>query len=183
MPRAFIAIPCPENLKNDMLEIQKKIRDMGGFKFVERENIHLTLKFLGNVEDEAIEKIKNELKFLSEIGKFHISLRGIGAFPSLNYIRVVWIGVEEDGILREIQRKIDNRLNKFGFKAENRFHPHFTIARARFISDKNNLMKFITENKDKWFGEFTVDRIELMESKLSHKGPKYYVLYEFKLKC
>ena len=89
MVRAFIAIPCPDELKKGILEIQESINKFGKMKLVEPGNIHLTLKFLGDIDDNKLNGLINTLDFISENKKFEISLRGIGAFPSPGYVKVI----------------------------------------------------------------------------------------------
>jgi len=183
MLRSFIAVPCPDELKGPLIEIQNSIKDFGKLKLVERENIHLTLRFLGNVDNTMIDRIINELKFISETEKFEISLKGLGAFPNLNHIRVIWVGVSQgDETMKKIQKEIENKLSTLNFKIDNRFHSHFTIARVKSLREKEKMQKFIREKSSREFGNFCVKKIELMESKLSPRGPTYSILHKFNLK-
>lgn len=177
--RTFIAIPCPANLKEKISRVQNHIGDMRGIKLVEPENIHLTLEFLGDVDEKRSEGIAKKLEFIEGIGPFKMSLKGVGAFPSLNYIRVIWVGVDEgkESII-DLYKKIVNVLD---LKEDKKFHPHLTIGRVKFLDDKEKLLKFLNENREKVFDRFDVRKIELMESKLTPKGPVYSVLREFKL--
>lgn len=181
MVRAFIAIPCPDELKKRILEIQKGINKFGRMKLVEPENIHLTLKFLGDVDDNKLNGVINTLDFISENEKFGISLKGIGAFPSPGYVRVIWVGVDKgsDKIMI-IQKRIDKELSSYGFKRDKRFHSHFTLARVRSI-DKQQIRRFLQDNATLEFGSFEVTEINLMESKLSPRGPIYSIIHAFKL--
>jgi len=181
MVRAFIAITCPDELKKGILEIQKSINRFGRMKLVEPENIHLTLKFLGNVDDNKLNKLVNTLNFISENEKFRISLRGIGAFPSPGYVRVIWVGVDKGSDkIRIIQKGIDKELSSHGFKKDKRFHSHFTLARVRSI-DKQQIRRFLQDNATLELGSFGVTEINMMESKLSSRGPIYSITHSFKL--
>ena len=182
MVRAFIAIPCPDELKKNILEIQRAINKLGKMKLVEPENIHLTLKFLGYVEDNKLNKLIDALNFISENRKFEISLRGIGAFPGPGYVRVIWVGVDRgsDKIMI-IQRGIDEKLSSHGFEKDKRFHPHFTLARVRSVVDKQQIRRFLRDNETLEFGSFEVTEINLMESKLSPGGPIYSIIHTFEL--
>jgi len=173
MVRSFIAIPCPDELKDKIVEIQSKIPSFCDAKLVERENIHSTLKFLGDVDDNKIEEIKKQLEFAKNLNEFKISLKGLGVFPNENYIRVIWIGVNEPEKIVEIQKQIDENLSSLGFKKEKDFHPHFTIARIKSVTDKFGLKNFIKENSSKEFGSFMTKEVHLMESKLTPNGPVY----------
>jgi 2'-5' RNA ligase len=181
--RIFIAIPIPEepkDLKENLLELQQKIKHFGKLKLVERENLHMTLKFLGEVSQEEgkIEKILSALEeTIPKIGNFSISLKSLGVFPSLNYVRVIWVGVEKGNEeVKKLQKTIDEKLKSFGFKEDRRFHPHFTLARVKWINDKENLKKILEKYKKEEFGRFEVDSIEIMKSELTKKGPIYTLL-------
>lgn len=177
MVRAFIAIPCPEEIKGEIIEIQTRIKDLGELKLVEPENIHLTLKFLGEVDNGLIDRISEKLDLLSETEKFEISLKGLGAFPGQNYVRVIWVGIDKGADrIEELHGRIDSGLNSLGFPKDTRFNTHLTIARVRSI-DKARLKDILNKNSDKGFGSFPADRIELMKSTLTPKGPEYLVLH------
>jgi len=181
--RAFIAIPCPDELKEGMLGIQERIKDTGKLTLVKPENIHLTMKFLGEVDEDKIPDITERLDFLSEQQDFDISLKGIGAFPGMDYIRVVWVGVDKGaGDIIKIHSEIDHNLKEMNFKKDKNFHPHLTIARVKFPKNKEELRDIIQKNSARDFGSFKADRIELMQSRLSPRGPEYSVIHETRFK-
>ncbi len=181
--RVFIAIPCPDELKEGMIKIQESIKAAGNLSLVKPENIHLTMKFLGEIEENSIPGINRRLEFLSKLPGFNISLRGVGVFPNIGYIRVVWIGVGEgaEKIIR-IHSEIDKNLKDMRFKTDKNFHPHLTIARVKFPEKKEYLKNIIRKNSTRDFGGFRVDRIEIMESRLSPEGPEYSAIHEIRLK-
>lgn len=182
MVRAFIALPCPEGVRKGIIEIQSKIKNIGNLKLVEPENIHLTLKFLGEIDEGMIDRISEKMDLLSETERFEISLRGLGVFPKPNYVRVVWIGVDKDANrIHELHKKLDSELNSLGFSNEDNFNTHLTIARVKSI-DKVKLRDILNKNSDTEFGSFLADRIELMKSELTPKGPRYSVLHTTYLK-
>ncbi len=172
-----MAIPCPEGVRKGIIEMQNRIANLGNLKLVEPENIHLTLKFLGEVDEGMIERISEKLDLLSEAERFEISLKGLGVFPKPNYVRVIWIGVDRgaDRIV-ELHKRIDSELNPMGFPNEDNFNTHFTIARVKSI-DKKALSDVLNKNSNTEFGGWTADRIELMKSGLTPKGPTYSVLH------
>ncbi len=181
--RAFIAVPCPDELKDAMVEIQEQIKELGRLTLVKPENIHLTMKFLGEVDEGKIPDITKRLEFLSELQSFDISLKGIGAFPSMDYIRVIWVGVDKGASdIVKIHSEIDHNLKELNFKKDKNFHPHLTIARVKFPKKKEELRNIIQKNSARDFGSFQVERIELMQSRLSPKGPEYSVIHETRLK-
>jgi 2'-5' RNA ligase len=181
MVRAFIAIRCPDELKKGLSEAQKKIAPFGDMKLVEPANLHMTLKFLGDVADAKVDAVIDALKPISEKQRFVMSLHGIGVFPNPAYVRVVWAGVDEGARETEhLSREIDDRLHTLGFPRDERFHPHFTLARVRAV-DKEKMNKFLATYAAGEFGSFTVSSVDLMESRLSPKGPAYSILKDFKL--
>lgn len=174
MFRGFIAVDI--EVKEQLREILKKLKETNAdLKVVEEENIHLTLKFLGDTKEELIEKIENAIKnSVCNITSFNANLRKIGVFPNIKFPRVVWIGLENAENLVKIAEKLENNLQEFGFKKENRkFSPHITIARLRSQRNKENLQKFIKENEDKEFYEVNVNCIKLKKSVLKPSGAEY----------
>ena len=174
--RLFLAVNLPDQMKKRLYELGQGLKPFGKLKLVEEENIHLTLKFLGDAEPgpviEALRSVKQ--------GSFTISLKGIGVFPSLGYIRVVWTGCEkgtQDVVT--LHDKVEATLP--GFKRDKDFHPHATLARVKFPKDKKGLVGFVEENKGKELGEFEVHSFELMKSELGREGPKYEEVESFSL--
>lgn len=173
--RIFIAIPLPENIKENFLEVQEKeLKFLGRIKLVEKENLHSTLKFLGEVPQEKVEKIFSELEKIPKVGKFSVNLKSLGVFPNQNYVRVIWVGVEKGNEeIVKLQNLVDDRLEQLNFNKEKNFHPHFTLARVKLIKEKEKLRKILEEYKDYSFGEFEIHSIEVMKSELSREGPTY----------
>ncbi|PKP54293.1 MAG: RNA 2',3'-cyclic phosphodiesterase [Candidatus Altiarchaeales archaeon HGW-Altiarchaeales-3] len=185
--RTFLSIPIPDELKNKIAEFQNKIKPLGKIKLVEKENIHLTLKFLGDVRENKIPGIIENLKIISENKdnkKFKIKLCGAGAFPNMNYIKILWIGVSEsygsDEVL-SLHEQVDEQLTLLKFKKDNKFHPHATIARIKFLNtkDKKELKDMLCENLKTDFGDFEVPGFELMKSELTTRGSIYFSLKQF----
>ena len=108
MKRVFLGIPISEEIKNKVKEIGKELNSVeGGFKVVKPENLHLTLKFLGEVEEKKIEKIKEIVSSLDLGNKFKVKVRKIGAFPNHDYVKVIWFGLEDDEEIFTLHKKID----------------------------------------------------------------------------
>ena len=186
--RTFIAIPCPEELKDKIIEFQKRIKNLGKIKLVERENIHLTLKFLGDVDENKINDIIEILDTITGNEKnrnFKINLCGVGVFPDENYIKILWAGVFDGSEeILNLQRQIDTQLESLKFKKDKRFHPHFTIARVNFLNSNNKkeLRQVLAENSNTRFGEFEVKGFDVMKSELTSSGPVYSVIKKFEFK-
>ncbi|MFN3527952.1 MAG: RNA 2',3'-cyclic phosphodiesterase [Candidatus Altarchaeaceae archaeon] len=174
--RTFISINCPLDMKFD------ELKECGNLNIVKKENFHITLKFLGEIDKKTVTEISNKLKFLENYKEFKISLYGIGTFPNENYVRVLWIGVDEgkDKII-EIQKEIDKVL-EYKFQKEKDFVPHLTIARIKSISNKEKFKNFIEKYRNFKFLEFQCKEISLMKSELKKEGAEYTEIEKFKLK-
>lgn len=171
--RCFIAVEMRTE------EVAACLAELGrvgaALRLVKPENRHLTLKFLGEVHEDLIHEVGAAMKdALHGFEPFDATLRGLGAFPSLSYMRVVWAGIEKGNEeLIDAQRSIDENLAKLGFPKDKRFHPHLTLARVKSQKGKGELREFITRHKDTDFGAVRVDKIELKKSVLTPKGPIY----------
>jgi len=175
--RLFIAIKIPENIKDYIVKIQENIDNpINKIRFVKKEQIHLTLKFLGEVQPNNLEIIKENLKKITFI-KFSVNLDNIGVFPSESYIRVIWVGLKPEEPILELQRNIDETLKKL-FSEEKNFKTHITLARVKHIENKeifiNKLKNMEIENI-----KFDINDFKLVKSTLTPKGPIYEDLEVF----
>ena len=180
--RGFIAVDIC--VFPGLIEFEKEIKETGAnVKLVEPENVHITLKFLGDTEEEQIDEIEKIIKdAVKETNSFHIQLKGAGVFPNQNYIKVIWIGIEHGEEIAIISHKIDEQLSRVGFEKEKRgFSPHLTIARVKSAKNKEKLLQIIEKYKDVEFGDIKVDSIKLKKSDLTQKGPIYITLREIKI--
>jgi 2'-5' RNA ligase len=182
--RAFIAVDLNESVREKLVAVQGLLPTAAArLKPVEPPNIHLTLKFLGEVPEEKIGAItKATEEAASGFQKFNVHIKGIGVFPSLHNIRVIWAGISEgrERVI-ELQRKIDVALQPLGFRLERDFHPHATLARVKFVRERARLVDFIKGKSNEDFGVTEVDSVELKQSTLTPKGPIYSTLTEIKL--
>jgi 2'-5' RNA ligase len=180
--RGFIAIDI--NVTPNVLNLLQDITNSNAdVKLVEPQNIHITIKFLGDVQEDNIDDIEQIMKdSVKEIEPFTLKLSGTGVFPNQNYIRVVWIGIKDAEIIETISRSIDERLSQLGFKREKRgFSAHLTIGRVKTAKNKQLLLKAIERYKDFEFSTQEVNSIKLKKSDLTPKGPIYTTLREVKL--
>ncbi len=179
--RCFIAIDVEsEKISNIVSELKK----YSGIKAVEPQNIHITLKFLGEINEKTAEKIYNIMQELfNQTEKFEIYIKKLGAFPNERYPRVLWIGIEKnrDKII-DMQKKLDEKLSYLGFKKEKSYEPHITIARVKTSSGRKIVQSFLNKAKDLDIGTYTVEEIKLKKSVLTREGPIYSDLYVLKLK-
>jgi 2'-5' RNA ligase len=180
--RGFIAIdiePFPK-----IVDFVNQIKESGAsVKTVELKNIHITLKFLGNTDEDHIEKIENIIKdSLEGIEPFGIDLKGAGVFPNMNYMKVMWIGIEPIDLLASIAKKIDENLSKLGFEKEKRpFSAHLTIARIKSAKNKEKLKQIMEKYQEIDFGSINVESIKLKKSDLTPKGPIYTTLKDVRI--
>lgn len=180
--RLFIALPCPKEVKSNLKSIQREIASCGKIKLVEKENIHVTLKFIGEVSVEKAEEITEALAKLSNQESFTVCVKGIGVFPKPSFPRVVWAGVSKGSEeITRLHMLVDGLLQPLGFKPDNQFHPHVTIARVRHLEDREKLAQILKKEKDTEYGTYKAASIHLMESKLTPKGPTYNILKELSL--
>jgi RNA 2',3'-cyclic 3'-phosphodiesterase len=181
--RLFIAIEihASKKIKDLINEVEKTGINA---KLVEPENLHLTLKFLGDTDKELTGKIEETIKkSVADIKPFEIILKNIGVFPNQDYIKVVWIGVENIEILKDIAEKIDTKLQKIGFKKEKRpFSAHLTIARVKSAKNKEKLIQLINKYQNIELQKIKIDKITIKQSTLTPKGPIYTNLKEIMLK-
>ena len=180
--RGFIAIDIGPFQK--LVKFGNEIKNCGvSVKLVEPENIHITLKFLGDISEDHINKIEEIMKnSVKNIDSFEISLKNVGVFPNQNYIKVVWIGIENGEKIAQIAKNIDEGLSKLGYKKEKRgFSAHLTVARVRSAKNKDKLLKIIEKYRDIEFFDIKVESIKLKKSDLTPKGPIYTTLKDVKL--
>jgi len=172
--RAFIAVEVPVFSKLD--EFSRAVKGTGAdLKMVNLDNVHITLKFLGDTDEALVPEIEQVIRnAVSGIEPFTMKLKGTGAFPNLNRISVVWAGLENAEALGEIAGKIDTGLVPLGFQPERRkFSPHVTVARVKTGRNKDRLADIIGQFQNSEFGEISVDRIILKKSVLTPQGPIY----------
>lgn len=180
--RGFISIDIGSFQK--LIQFGNEIKNSGAnVKLVEPEYIHITLKFLGDTNESLIDKIEEIMKnSVNDMDSFEIKLKNVGVFPNQNYIKVLWIGIENKDKIEIISQKIDKDLSELGFKKEKRgFSAHLTVGRVRSAKNKDNLLQIIEKYKDIEFLNFKVDSIKLKKSELTPKGPIYSTLKDVKI--
>ena len=174
--RAFIAIGLDEVIRARLAEAQERLRAArASVKWVKPELIHLTLKFLGEIEADAVEGIMGVVAQAAEgIGPFDVRVAGLGAFPPRGAPRVVWAGMEEDARLATLQQLLEAGLEPLGFPAENRpFTAHLTLGRVKDPRHAGALRTLVEAEASADFGTQRVAEILLMQSVLSPSGPTY----------
>jgi 2'-5' RNA ligase len=179
--RCFIAIELPDGVKRGLRELQAQLKaeSSAPVKWVEPENIHLTLKFLGNVASGRIDEIAQAMKeAVRGISPFSLEVKELGVFPNPRRVQIVWVGVSgETEKLATLQKRIESGLAKLGFAPENRrFTPHLTLARLRDRAtpqEREKLGQLIAETEFAAAQSFSVDSVKLIKSQLTREGPIY----------
>jgi len=146
---------------------------------VERENIHLTLKFLGNVSASKLGEVESALAQVT-FPPFSLEIKGAGAFPNLKRMNVIWVGVGEGWSQVELVfEQTEKFLHQLGFSRETRpFSPHITVARVKSGRKRDEIAAFLGHLTEESFGTFAVESVRLKQSVLSPSGPKYSTLFE-----
>lgn len=178
--RCFVAVDVPEELKTRVKELQDQLSSCD-IKLVEPKNLHFTLKFLGEIDQTTISKVKQSLsKIATETKPISILLSGVGVFPNLNYIRVIWIGSKSQDFAN-LHKSVADALQGIG-EPEKEAVPHLTVARVRSPRNKETIANIVKRYESEPFGSFNIDQIKLKKSTLMPSGPIYEDLEVFELK-
>lgn len=184
MKRIFIAlkIDAGDNLLK-MISSYRATLNKDQIKWTDTSNIHITIAFLGNTEDETINAI---ISMLGEkcrgFGKFELFLRGSGIFRNLNDPRIIWTGIDPSERLIQLNNLIMNGLKELNIKLEDRpYKPHLTIGRIKRLNDTESLKALIEEYQNYEIQSVPVDEVILYESILLAAGPVYKPLRKIKL--
>lgn len=181
MIRSFISLDIPP-LPN-LLSLQNDLRSTGAqIKAVEPDNLHLTLRFLGDIDEDRVTEISEAIDECCDIPQFRAKLVGVGAFPSLSYIRVIWVGVEDEGVSADLARALEEGLEELDLHLKDeKFRSHITLARVRGMKNKGELLRVVDLNANRTFAEVEFSVVRLKKSILTKRGPIYETIYEGKL--
>ncbi len=176
MIRAFVGVRIDPKMTQKISEVQSQLkRSLMGIRWVVQENLHFTLKFLGAVEEEKITSvIKAVGQAVCSAQPFSLTAGGIGVFPDIRKPRVLWVGLEAQG-LQTLSQEVEAALEPLGFAPEKRgFKPHLTIGRWRnFAAKAQRLKEEIDHWKDQDFGQSTVEEVVIFQSILKPNGAVY----------
>jgi len=179
--RSFIAFDInSETVLQKFSEAQRSLLDIGAdLKLVEPKNIHITMRFLGDITPNMIDSVHESMKKVS-FTAFDCEIHGLGAFPDLRYARVVWAGIGKGSEeLKSVSDQLEPYLHQLGLKADPKgFSPHLTFARVRTGRNKAELLRCIQDMADYDFGVVRADCLRLKRSVLTPKGPIYSTLRE-----
>lgn len=183
MSHYFIAIPIPKHLRKILLNWQQTCQNVLPYKqWTHKDDFHITLKFLGSVDDEQLCILKHELHQLQDFPKFSVNIGALNTFGNKNSPRVLWIGVEKTKYIVRLHQLIDELVNRYlGFPRDTRnYQPHITLGK-RWIGHQtldNQLAHLAKEINKKYV--LNVDEIVLYQITPSHQ-PKYSVVKKFPL--
>lgn len=183
--RAFIAIDLPNSIKEALKQLQQRLRESGSdVKWTEPENFHVTLKFLGEINEEQRAPLEEGLAKAARANpSCLLQLRGLGSFPSGKAPKVLWVGARSPiQSLAELAYSVDAQARLVGLKSEDRpFTVHVTLGRVRSPQNRSALVKILSSMRFEHTEPFMVDCIRLYQSQIRSEGPRYTLLREFAL--
>jgi 2'-5' RNA ligase len=186
--RSFIAIELPGEVKRKLGELESGLKSAGfaGVRWVNPESIHLTLKFLGNIDSARTGEITGAIeRAAAETAPFRLKVEGLGVFPDLRRVRVVWVGLDGDiDTLVRLQKKLESEMESLGFPAESRaFTPHLTLARVgeRVSPQERQALGRLVSGTAFEGAAIEADSVNLMRSQLTRQGAVYTRLNSVRL--
>lgn len=178
MYRLFVALDFPETIQEQLLELYQY--GIPGASWVDYEQLHLTLRFIGEVDGVQFSDIRESLAEI-EVSSFSLTLKGVGFFPPRKTPRILWVGVAANDELLQLQKKIERRLVAVGISPEKRkFTPHITLARLK-NTPEDRVGKFLMGNSLFQSDTFSINEFVLYSSVLSSKGATHHkeMIYSF----
>ncbi len=181
MIRLFVALNIPQKIKEEIIQLRNGIIiNPLDYKWEAPDKFHLTLKFIGEVDESLVEKIQEEISFINEYKAFNCSLSKFGFFYSGREPKILWLGLNINEEIFDLVVRLNEELVKFGIEKEKeKFKPHLTLMRVRKKLDKNFINSF--ENCKLPHTEFLADSISLIKSELLSSGSKYTEIKKYKL--
>jgi 2'-5' RNA ligase len=181
--RSFVAVDLDDpEIKSRITKTQEDLERTGAsLKVVQPEIMHLTLRFLGEIPQATVLRVIEAMGGL-RFSPFEVEFSGVGVFPNIRRISVIWIGITNgQERLAEIFEQLEPKLRQFGLPPDNKgFSPHLTIARVRSGLNKETLAKSIESMREVEFGKMGVSAVRLKKSTLTPRGPIYTTLHEVK---
>lgn len=166
-----MAVELPESIKADLVNVQKQMDTKSAkLVFVRPEHMHVTLRFLGEVSEFQTGKLCSTLEQVN-VRRFPTGFTGFGFFPDRNYLRVFWIGLSGSQWY-DLANEIEKNLSQLGFRTDERFTPHLTVARIKFVQNRTAFLESVDRIKPPK-AEFEVCSFKLKNSVLTPEGPVY----------
>ena len=181
--RSFLAIELDNDLVPGILDVQKEFKKTNAnVKYVPEENMHFTLKFFGNIDEEMVDDIALAVeKVIKNYSSFDLNIKNCGCFPNKKVIKVLWLGLEEGSPIKDLQKDLDREFRKLGFKKEKNFISHLTIGRVKSPKNKKEIRETIEKLENIEIGQMSVSKICLKKSTLTPQGPIYENIKVFDL--
>lgn len=181
--RAFLALDLPDEVIRFLEDISSRLKNsMADIKWVSPQSMHLTIKFLGDVEKSSIRDIERMVRPIFSVqAQFALDISGIGVFPNLRQPRILWIGMSDpSGQLNKMVAVVEEALDALGFERESRtFTPHLTLGRVRSQKGKDKLLALMDSLRFSPSMRFMTERAILFESNLERSGARYNALSVF----
>lgn len=182
--RLFIAVALDEAVRERLGKAQDRLRSAPcPVKWVKPELMHLTLRFLGEVDEALVGILEQVMASAAQgVGQFEVTLAGLGAFPERGAPRVVWAGIHDNGSLALLNSRLEEAVRRLGFAPETRpFRPHLTLGRVSGRQGAAELRRRLATQADDEFGSCTIAELLLIQSVLSPAGPAYAPLRRHRL--
>ena len=182
MIRSFIALSCPIEIQQSAREIQHSFKahdQNNAWQWVHPENLHLTLRFLGRINQDSVRYLYETLMLvLTGRATFSLRVQGLGCFPHPDRPRALWMGIDDLALaLQDIHEQLTQVLSSLGFAADNKpFRPHLTLGRKRKDTKQGNIQRLLNTYQDYLFGTITVKQIYLYQSRQHRGGVTYTIL-------
>jgi 2'-5' RNA ligase len=179
--RLFVALEIPSAVRENLAELLKSLRAASPqTRWVRPENLHVTLKFIGEVPEARLAAIRSALAGAHSAQPVVLDFRGLGFFPNEKHPRVLWAGIETSENLKTLAADIEKATETLGIPQEQRpFSPHLTLARFELPRLPEQLRAGIQENAGRDFGSLRTNQFHLIESKLKPSGAEYTTLESF----
>ena len=182
--RIFIGIKLDDRVHEEIESFLKPFKkNSSPLRWVKPANVHLTLKFIGEVSDHQYAQIEQRLSDTEfNTGPLELSLSGCGKFGKDDSLKIFWIGIAANTSLTEIYNRIETSLAKAGIEKENRpFKPHLTVGRNKKNFNFKSFLQLMEENSRRLVSQFTATHFQVFKSQLRPEGPIYSVLKEIPL--
>ncbi len=179
--RAFVAILIPAEIRKNIALFYDSLGTVKGIKGVPWENLHITLNFLGEIKEEELPALRQNLTVAAgETLPFTLEIKGVGAFPSLTAPKTLWVAMEKKKALFDLAKAVSAAVKS---RDQKRFSPHLTVGRVKYQDPSQDRFysEFMKQNSLS-FGDFSVSSFFLMKSDLMGRTPVYTVVEEFKIK-
>jgi|SRR3989344_6266796 len=174
--RIFIAVNLPKEVKDYLFDLEKDFKSLGKINFVPKKNLHITLKFIGEIKEDKLNIIKERLKKI-KLTSFEVSLDKLEIFPNIESMKVLFVSLAPKEKMQELFNNVDGSLIEY--PNDYSFSDHITLGRIKSLKNKENLIKKLN-TKIKSI-KFKINSFELMKSELSKDGSRYSVLEVYSL--